>query len=63
MNKNDDRGLVLLVFLAILLPPVAVFIKDGLGIHLLLNVMLCCLFWIPAVIHAMIVVLATSPPQ
>jgi uncharacterized membrane protein YqaE (UPF0057 family) len=47
MNK------VLLIILAILLPPVAVFLIEGAGKHLVINIILCFLFYIPAVIHAL----------
>ena len=46
-----DNKLVLII-LAILLPPLAVFLKSGAGKDLIINVVLCFLFWIPAVIHA-----------
>lgn len=45
------------IILAILLPPLAVFLKKGAGTPLIINIVLCLLFWIPAVIHALIVVL------
>lgn len=51
MNK------VLLVIIAILLAPLAVFLKKGAGKDLLINIVLCFLFYIPAVIHALWLVL------
>lgn len=51
MNK------VLLIILALLLPPLAVGLKKGVGGPLLLNILLCILFVIPGVIHALWVVL------
>ena len=48
---------VLLIVLAILLPPLAVFLKSGAGKDLLINIILCILFWIPGVLHALYVVL------
>ena len=51
MNK------ILLVIIAILLPPLAVFLKSGVGKDLLINIILCILFWIPGVLHALWVVL------
>ncbi len=51
MNK------ILLVILAILLPPVAVFLKVGANKHLLLNIILCFFFFVPAVIHALWLIL------
>ena len=48
---------VLIVILAILLPPVAVFIRRGCGADLLINILLCILGHIPGVIHALFLVL------
>jgi uncharacterized membrane protein YqaE (UPF0057 family) len=50
MNK------ILLIIIAILLPPLAVFLKAGAGKDLLINIILCILFWIPGVLHALWVV-------
>lgn len=44
---------ILLIILAILLPPLAVFLKAGAGQQLIINVVLCFVFWIPAIIHAL----------
>ncbi len=43
---------VVLILLALFLPPVAVFIKEGIGKHLIINIVLCILFWVPAIVHA-----------
>ena len=48
---------LLLVILAILLPPLAVFLKTNSGKTTLLNVVLCIFFWVPGVLHALYVVL------
>ena len=45
------------IILAILVPPVAVFLKAGAGKDLIINIVLCFLFWIPAIIHALWIVL------
>lgn len=45
----------MLYLLAILLPPVAVFLA-GKPIQGLLNIVLTLMFWIPGVIHAILVV-------
>jgi uncharacterized membrane protein YqaE (UPF0057 family) len=47
MNK------VLLIILSIFLPPIAVFLKSGLGKDLIINIILCILFFVPGVIHAL----------
>ncbi len=49
---------LLMVIIAILLPPVAVGLKKGIGLALLLNIILCLVFWIPGLIHALWVVLS-----
>lgn len=46
MNK------LVLIILAIFLPPVAVFFKNGIGKDLLINILLCILFYVPGIIHA-----------
>jgi uncharacterized membrane protein YqaE (UPF0057 family) len=50
MNK------ILLIVLAILLPPIAVLCKSGAGKDLLINLILCIFFWVPGIIHALWVV-------
>ncbi|MES9898760.1 MAG: YqaE/Pmp3 family membrane protein [Sedimenticola sp.] len=47
---------LLLIILSIFLAPVAVFLKKGLGKDLLINVILCLFFYLPAVIHALWIV-------
>ncbi|MDX2426021.1 MAG: YqaE/Pmp3 family membrane protein [Cycloclasticus sp.] len=46
MNKT------VLIILAIFLPPVAVFLNKGVGKDLAINIILCFLFFIPGMIHA-----------
>ena len=50
-----DNKLVLII-LAIFLPPIAVFLKKGLGKDVLINIILCLLMFIPGVVHALWVV-------
>ncbi|MDO6619633.1 MULTISPECIES: YqaE/Pmp3 family membrane protein [unclassified Shewanella] len=52
-----DANKILLIILAILLPPVAVFLKKGVGKDLLINIILCLLFFLPGVLHAIWVVI------
>ena len=47
---------LLLIILSIFLAPLAVFLKKGAGKDLIINIVLCFLFYIPAVIHALWVV-------
>lgn len=51
-----DTNKLLLVIIAILLPPVGVFLKAGAGKDLLINIVLCLLFWFPGLLHALWVV-------
>ncbi len=51
MNK------VVLVILAIFLPPVAVFLKSGVGKDLAINILLCLLMWVPGILHALWLIL------
>lgn len=47
---------ILLIILSILLPPLAVFLKKGIGKDLIINIILCLLFYIPGIIHSLWVV-------
>ncbi len=53
MSENK----ILLVIVAILLPPLAVALKAGIGKSFLINVLLTIFFYIPGLIHALMVVL------
>ena len=43
---------ILMILLTILLPPVPVAIKEGIGLQLLLNILLTMIGWLPGVVHA-----------
>ena len=47
MNK------ILLAIIAILLPPLAVFLKIGAGKDLIINIVLCLFFYVPGILHAL----------
>jgi len=40
------------ILLAILLPPLGVFLQVGIGLHFWLNILLTILGYIPGIIHA-----------
>jgi len=40
------------VLLAILLPPLGVFLQVGIGLHFWLNILLTILGYIPGIVHA-----------
>ena len=50
-----DNKFVLVIF-SILLPPLAVFLKKGADKDLVINILLCFIFWLPGIIHAIWVV-------
>ncbi len=47
---------ILRIILAIILPPVGVFLQVGFGFHFWLNILLTILGFIPGVIHAIWVI-------
>ena len=51
MNK------LIMILLALFLPPVAVFLKSGVGKDLLINILLCIFFYLPGSIHALWVIM------
>ena len=44
---------IVLIILAIFLPPIAVFLKSGVGKDLIINIVLCLLMFLPGVAHAL----------
>lgn len=44
---------IVLIILAIFLAPLAVFLKKGAGKDLIINIVLCFVFYIPAIVHAL----------
>jgi uncharacterized membrane protein YqaE (UPF0057 family) len=63
MPDNINENQLLLIIIAILLPPLAVGLKEGMGGHFILNIILCCFFWLPAILHAVWVVLKKPGPS
>lgn len=55
MSRSNNQ--LLYVIIAILLPPVAVFLKKGIGGAFILNILLTILFFIPGIIHALWIIL------
>ncbi len=47
---------ILKIILAILLPPVGVFMEVGLGMHFWLNVVLTIFGYLPGIIHAIFII-------
>lgn len=55
-RKGKKKSSVWLIILAILLPFIAVLIKRGLGKDFVINIILCIIFYIPGIIHALWIV-------
>ena len=47
MNK------AILIILAIILPPLAVYLKTNSAKDTIINIILCFIFWIPGILHAL----------
>ncbi|ODV60511.1 YqaE/Pmp3 family membrane protein [Ascoidea rubescens DSM 1968] len=48
-----DSSKVISIVLAILLPPLSVYLQRDCGRDLLINVLLCCFVWFPGILHAL----------
>ena len=44
---------ILMVIFSIILPPLAVYLKQGVGKHFIINIILCIFFYVPAIVHAL----------
>ncbi len=55
INPNDDE--VLLVILAILLPPLAVYLLEGVTTNFWIDLILTLFFWLPGIIFALYLIL------
>ena len=68
---TDDQGAAqeggtqtfISLLLASWLPPVGVFMKAGIGLPLLINIVLCRVFWFPGVIHGVYVITTRDNPS
>jgi uncharacterized membrane protein YqaE (UPF0057 family) len=52
-----ETNTLLLIIIAILIPPLAVGLKKGIGGALLLNIILTIVFYIPGLVHAIYLIL------
>ena len=60
-GKEPSTNTLLLVILAILLPPLAVYLHQGeINTKFWISLVLTLLFWLPGVIYALIVILGDS---
>jgi uncharacterized membrane protein YqaE (UPF0057 family) len=56
MERNAQEMDVLRILLAILLPPLGVFLQVGIGLHFWLNILLTLLGYVPGIVHAVWVI-------
>ncbi|MFO7654954.1 MAG: YqaE/Pmp3 family membrane protein [Candidatus Krumholzibacteriia bacterium] len=49
---------VLRIIVAIILPPLGVFLQEGLGKHFWINVLLTILGYLPGIIHAVYIIVS-----
>jgi len=49
---------IILIILAILLPPLAVYLKTNSGKQTIINLILCLFFWVPGILHTLYLILA-----
>jgi len=49
---------IILIILAILLPPLAVYLKTNSGKQTIINLILCLFFWVPGILRALYLILA-----
>ena len=48
---------LVLIVLAILLPPLAVYLKTKSAKDTVINIILCLFFWLPGILHALYLIL------
>ncbi len=57
-TRREGQGMdVIRILIAIILPPLGVFLQVGLGLHFWLNILLTLLGYIPGIIHAIYIIL------
>jgi uncharacterized membrane protein YqaE (UPF0057 family) len=56
-RRTATGGDIIRILLAILLPPLGVFLQVGLGLHFWLNILLTILGYVPGIIHAVWIIL------
>ena len=44
---------ILLAIITVLIPPLAVFLNNGAGKDLVINIVLCLFFYVPGILHAL----------
>ena len=52
LNREENKMDILRIVLAILLPPLGVFLQVGFGLHFWLNILLTLMGYVPGLVHA-----------
>lgn len=52
MRTDDDTADLIRILLSVLIPPLGVFLQEGLGTQFWVNVILTLLGYIPGLVHA-----------
>lgn len=60
---KEEKADILRILLAILLPPVGVFLQVGLGLHFWINLILTLLGYLPGIVHAVYIILTRGSRQ
>ena len=55
VERNSEMD-VIRILLAIVLPPLGVFLQVGIGLHFWINILLTLLGYVPGIIHAIWVI-------
>jgi uncharacterized membrane protein YqaE (UPF0057 family) len=56
-ERHRNMSKVVLIILAILLPPLAVYLRTKSAKDTIINIVLCIFFWIPGILHALYLIL------
>jgi uncharacterized membrane protein YqaE (UPF0057 family) len=60
-QSKGQRMDILRIVLAVILPPLGVFLQEGLGKHFWINVLLTILGYIPGIVHAVYIIASREP--
>lgn len=52
MPSQDDSADLLRILLSVLLPPLGVFLQEGIGTQFWINILLTLLGYVPGLVHA-----------
>ena len=54
---------IIRIILSIIVPPLGVFLKVGLGGQFWLNILLTLLGWLPGIVHAIYIIVKVGPKR